>query len=107
MNGIPLICVAMLFASIIALQTTAPQNHIVYLPAADGVMKVKPIDAANANHKVLSLEEAIVRYEEKHGPIKNEEADYDYDESDCLLGNCALDVELMMAKYKLRKLLRG
>ena len=107
MNAIPIICVAMLYGSIIALQTTAPQNHIVYLPAADGVMKVKPIDAANANHKVLSLEEAIVRHEEKHGPIKNDAADYDYDESDCLLGSCALDVELMTVKYKMRKLLKG
>jgi hypothetical protein len=66
----------MLFASIIALQTTAPQNHIVYIPAADGLAKFKPEDAANANDRVLSLAEAVARYEEKHGPIRNDAADY-------------------------------
>ena len=107
MNGIPLICLAMLFASIIALQTTAPQNHIVYIPAADGLAKFKPEDIANANHRVLSLAEAVARYEENHGPIRNDPADYEYDESDCLLGSCALEVEWMTAKYKMRKLLTG
>ena len=107
MRSIPLICMAMLIATVITLQTTAPQNHIIYLTAPEGVTRVKPVDEATANHKVLTLEEAVARYEEKHYPIRSEPDDYDYDESDCLLGSCALDVELMMAKYKLRKLLRG
>ena len=40
----PLICMAMLIATVITLQTTAPQNHIIYLAAPDGVTKVKPVD---------------------------------------------------------------
>ena len=107
MRSIPLICMAMLIASVITLQTTAPQNHIIYLAAPDGVTRVKPVDVATANQKVLTLEEAVARYEEKHGPIRTEPDDNDYDESDCLLGSCALEVELMIAKYRVIKLLKG
>lgn len=107
MNRIPLICLALLTASVIALQTTAPQNHIIYLAAPDGVTKVKPVDAANANHKVLTLEEAVARYEDKHGPIRSETDDNDYDESYCLLGSCALDVTLMVARYKIINFIKG
>ena len=107
MRSIPLICMAMLIATVITLQTTAPQNHIIYLAAPDGVTRVKPVDVANANQKVLTLEEAVARYEEKHEPIRTEPDDYDYDESDCLLGSCALEVELMIAKYRVINLFRG
>ena len=61
---------------------------------------------ANANHKVLTLEEAVARYEERHGPIRSEPDDYDYDESDCLLGSCALESELFMVKWKVKSILR-
>ena len=107
MRSIPLICMAMLIATVITLQTTAPQNHIIYLAAPDGVTRVKPVDVANANQKVLTLEEAVARYEEKHEPIRTEPDDYNYDESDCLLGSCALEVELMIAKYRVINLFRG
>ena len=106
MRSIPLICMAMLISTVITLQTTAPQNHIIYLAAPDGVTKVKPVDVANANHKVLTLDEAVARYEEKHGPIRSEPDDYNYDESDCLLGSCALESELFMVKWKIKSILR-
>ena len=106
MRSIPFICMAMLIATVITLQTTAPQNHIIYLAAPEGVTRVKPVDEAAANHKVLTLEEAVSRYEEKHGPIRNEPDDYDYDESDCLLGSCALEAELFMVKWKVKSILR-
>ena len=106
MRSIPLICMTMLIATVITLQTTAPQNHIIYLAAPDGVTKVKPVDEATANQKVLTLEEAVARYEEKHGPIRKEPNDYDYDKSDCLLGSCALESELFMVKWKVKSILR-
>tara|TARA_Y100000589_G_C26856479_1_gene508128 strand:+ start:97 stop:405 length:309 start_codon:yes stop_codon:yes gene_type:complete len=97
---------ALLMATFITLQTTAPQNHIIYLAAPDGVTRVKPVDASTANQKVLTLEEAVARYEEKHGPIRVEPDDYNYDESDCLLGSCALESELFMVKWKVKSILR-
>ena len=106
MRSIPLICMAMLIATVITLQTTAPQNHIIYLAAPEGVTRVKPVDEATANHKVLTLEEAVARYEERHGPIRNEPDDYDYDESDCLLGSCALESELFMVRWKVKSILQ-
>ena len=106
MRTIPLICLAMLIATVITLQTTAPKNHIIYFAAPDGVTRVKPVDEATANHKVLTLEEAVARYEEKHGPIRSEPDDNDYDESDCLLGSCALESELFMVKWKVKSILR-
>ena len=106
MSRIPLLCLALLIATVITIQTTAPQRHIIYLAAPMGLMKMKPVDVANANHKVLSLEEAVARYEEKHGPIRNEPDDNDYDESDCLLGSCALEAELFMVKWKVKSILR-
>ena len=106
MRSIPLICMAMLIATVITLQTTAPQNHIIYLAAPEGVTRVKPVDEATANHKVLTLEEAVARYEEKHGPIRNEPDDNDYGKSDCLLGSCALESELFMVKWKVKSILR-
>ena len=106
MRSMPLICMALLIATVITLQTTAPQKHIIYLAAPDGVTRVKPVDVATTNHKVLTLEEAIARYEEKHGPIISEPDDNDYDESDCLLGSCALESELFMVKWKVKSILR-
>ena len=106
MRSMPLICMAMLIATVITLQTTAPQNQIIYLAAPEGVTRVKPVDETTANHKVLTLEEAVARYEEKHGPIRSEPDDYDYDESECLLGSCALESELFMVKWKVKSILR-
>ena len=106
MRSMPLICMAMLIATVITLQTTAPQNQFIYLAAPEGVTRVKPVDEATANHKVLTLEEAVARYEEKHDPIRSEPDDYDYDESDCLLGSCVLESELFMVKWKVKSILR-
>lgn len=106
MNRLPLFCLALLFATVITLQATAPQNHIVYLAAPAGLTKFTPVEIAAANEKVLSLEEAVARYEEKHGPITNEPDDYDYNENDCLLGSCALDAELFLVKLKVKYLLK-
>lgn len=107
MRSIPLICMAMIIATVITLQTTAPQNHIIYLAAPDGVTKVKPVDVANANHKVLTLEEAVARYEDKHGPIRTEDEHHISDDSDCLLGNCTLDYHLFMAKIRVKYFVRN
>ena len=106
MRSIPLICMALLIATVITLQTTAPQKHIIYLVAPDGVTRVKPVNVATTNHKVLTLEEAVALYEEKNGPIRSEPDDYDYNESDCLLGSCALESELFMVKWKVKSILR-
>ena len=106
MKSTPLVCLALLMTTVITLAITAPQNHIIYLAAPEGVTRMKPVDEATANHKVLTLEEAVARYEEKHGPIRSEPDDYDYDESDCLLGSCALESELFMVKWKVKSILR-
>ena len=71
MKSTPLVCLALLMTTVITLAITAPQNHIIYLAAPDGVTRMKPVDEATANHKVLTLEEAVARYEEKHGPIRS------------------------------------
>ena len=42
----------------------------------------------------------------KHGPIRSEPDNYDYDESDRLLGSCALESELFMVKWKVKSILR-
>ena len=107
MRSIPLICMAMLIATVITLQTTAPQNHIIYLAAPDGVTRVKPVDVANANQKVLTLEEAVADYERKHGPIRTEDEQHISDDSDCLLGNCTLDYHLFMAKIRVKYFVRN
>ena len=106
MKSTPLVCLALLMATVITLAITTPQNHILYLSAPDGPTRMKPVDVANSNHMVLTLEEAVARYEEKHGPIKNEPDDYVYDESDCLLGSCALEAEFFMVKWKIKSILR-
>ena len=102
-----LLTIGFLFSAVWALHATMPQKNIFYIPAATGDIKVRPTVPESASMKVLSLEEAVARHEEKHGPIRYEAVDYNYDESDCLLSSCALEVELMMAKYRIRKLLRG
>ena len=105
MSRIPIICVALLFTTIVTLQTTAPQKHIIYLPASVEPMKVRPDGFITDSHKVIGVEEAVANYQEKHGPLGTEAQGYD--ESDCLLGSCLLEVNLMMAKYRVMNLFRG
>ena len=105
MSRIPIICVALLFTTIVTLQTTAPQKDIIYLPASVEPMKVRPDGFVTASHKVIGVEEAAVDYEEKHGPLTTQAQDYD--ESDCFLGSCLLEVNLMMAKYRVMNFFRG
>ncbi|MAH60350.1 MAG: hypothetical protein CMB95_05875 [Flavobacteriaceae bacterium] len=98
---------AMLIATVITLQTTAPQNHIIYLAAPEGVTRVKPVDEATANHKVLTLEEAVADYERKHGAIRTEDEQHISDDSDCLFGNCTLDYHVFMAKIRVKYFVRN
>ena len=102
MSRIPLLCLALLIATVITLQTTAPQKHIIYLAAPTGLTKMKPVDIAAHNQRVLTLEEAVADYERKHGPIKTEDDKHVSDDSDCFLGNCTLDYHLFVAKIRVK-----
>ena len=107
MRSIPPICMAMLIATVITLQNTAPQNHIIYLAAPTGLAKMKPVDIAAHNQRVLTLEEAVADYERKHGPIRTEDEQHISDDSDCVLGNCTLDYHLFMAKIRVKYFVRN
>ena len=107
MSRIPLLCLALLIATVITLQSTTPQNHIVYIAAPEGLTKIAPLDVASANQKVLTLEEAAADYERKFGPIRSEEGQYVSDDSECLLNNCTLDYDLFMTKLKLKYFVRS
>ena len=107
MSRIPILCLALLLATVITLQTTTPQNHIIYLAAPTGLTKMKPVDIAAHNQRVLTLEEAVADYERKHGPIRTEDEQHISDDSDCLLGNCNLDYHLFMAKIRVKYFVRN
>ena len=107
MSRIPLLCLALLFATVITLQTTEPQKHIIYLAAPTGISKMKPVDIAAHNRRVLTLEEAVADYELKHDPIRTEDEQHISDDSDCLLGNCTLDYHLFMAKIRVKYFVRN
>ena len=107
MSRIPLLCLALLIATVITLQTTAPQKHIIYLAAPTGLTNMKPVDIAAHNQRVLTLEEAVADYERKHGPIRTEDEQHISDDSDCLLGNCTLDYHLFMTKIRVKYFVRN
>ena len=104
MKSIPIICVALLLASVFAMQLTSPQNSVFYVPAAEGPMKVRPANLTGAVPQVVDLQEADRRHKEIYGTDVVDP--YAYDDSDCLFGSCALDDELFFITLKVKYLLR-
>ena len=99
MKSIPILCTALLLASVFAMQLTSPQNSVFYLPAAEGPMKVRPANLTGPAPQVVDLQEADRRHKEIYGT--NVTDPYHYDDSDCLFGSCGLEIELTMAKLYL------
>ena len=58
MKSIPILCIALLLASVFAMQLTSPQNSVFYLPAAEGPMKVRPANLTGPAPQVVDLHEA-------------------------------------------------
>jgi hypothetical protein len=97
MNRIPIFCIALLMMTVITLQLTALQRHILYIPAPEGPTKVRPIGFDRSSVQVVSLEEADRRYKETHGhelPPRPER-----DESKCMFNSCEFEFYLYMARY--------
>lgn len=105
MKSIPILCIALLLASVFAMQLTSPQNSVFYLPAAEGAMKVRPADLTGPAPQVVDLQEADRRHKEIYGT--NVTDPYAYDDSDCLFGSCGLEIELTMAKLYLLSFIKG
>ena len=97
MKSIPILCTAILLASVFAMQLTSPQNVIFFLPAAEGPVKVRPANLTGAVPQVVDLQEADRRHKEIYG---NDVTDpYAYDDSDCLFGSCGLEIELRLLRH--------
>ena len=105
MKSIPIICVALLLASVFAMQLTSPQNSVFYLPATEGPVKVRPANLTGPAPQVVDLQEADRRHKEIYGT--NVTDPYAYDDSDCLFGSCGLEIELTMAKLYLLSFIKG
>ena len=105
MKSIPILCTALLLASVFAMQLTSPKNSVFYLPAAEGPMKVRPANLTGPAPQVVDLQEADRRHKEIYGT--NVTDPYAYDDSDCLFGSCGLEIELTMAKLYLLSFIKG
>ena len=105
MKSIPILCTALLLASIFAMQLTSPQNSVFYVPATEGPMKVRPANLTGPVPQVVDLQEADRRHKQRYGTDVTDP--YAYDDSDCLLGSCGLEIELIMAKHYFKKLIKG
>ena len=105
MKSIPILCIALLLASVFAMQLTSPQNSVFYVPAAEGPMKVRPANLTGPAPQVVDLQEADRRHKEIYGTDVTDP--YAYDESDCLFGSCGLEIELTMAKLYLLSFIKG
>ena len=93
MSQIKLVTITLLLASLWILHATMPQKHIVYIPAANDAMKLRPTGSHGSLPKVVSLEEANKRYVTKWGhelpdPYGN------YDESKCWFNDCLLEINI-------------
>ena len=94
MKYIPMICTGLLLTTVFTLHLTAPQKHIVYLPAQDTPIKVRPNNLSNPIPQVISLEEADRRYNETYGiPVAD---DYEIDDTKWILS--ILEVQLWKVK---------
>ena len=105
MKTVPILCIALLLASVFAMQLTSSQNSIFFLPAAEGPVKVRPANLTSPMPQVVDLQEADRRHREIYGTDVTDP--YAFDDSDCLLGSCGLEIELIMAKHYLKKLIKG
>ena len=105
MRSIPILCTALLLASVFAMQLTSPQNSVFYVPAAEGPIKVRPANLTGPVPQVVDLQEADRRHKEIYGT--NVTDPYAYDDSDCLFGSCGLEIELTMAKLYLLNFIKG
>ena len=98
MNRIPILCIALLMTTVITLQMTALQKHIIYLPADDGQMKTRPAGFPDTVPMVVSLEEADRRFREKYKDGLPEIPERDH--STCLFNNCDWDLAWFLLKYE-------
>ena len=105
MARIPLVCVALLLASVFAMQLTSQQTNVFYLPATEGPVKVRPGNLTGPMPQVVDLQEADRRHKEIYGTAMTDP--YAYDDGDCLLGSCGLEIELTMAKLYLLSFIKG
>lgn len=105
MRLIPMVCVAMLLAATFALELGSSNKGVAFVPAAAGPTKVRPDDLIQPLPRVVSLEEADRRYTKSNGTVMP--ASYAYEDSNCLLENCFLEVELIMAKHYLKRFILG
>ena len=103
MPQIRIFSIMLLLTAVLTLHITTPQRHIVYIPAIEDGVKVRPAGLVTAT-EVVSLEEAERRYNELHGhTLPDPYADYD---EGCFLDSCSLEVTILIAKYSLTKLVR-
>ena len=100
-----IICLALLLTTTVTLQTIVTPKFISFLSSSVELMQVRPDGFANASHKVLCVEEAKLNDEVKDEPLTTEAQDYDG--SDCLLEDYLLEINQMIAKYKVINLFRG
>ena len=104
MARIPLVCVALLLASVFAMQLTSQQTNVFYVPATEGPVKVRPANLTGPMPQVVDLREADRRHKEIYGTDVTDP--YAYDDSDCLFGSCVLDDEIFFITLKVKYLLR-
>ena len=93
MSQIKLVTITLLLASVWILHVTMPQKHIVFIPAANDAMKVRPTDSHGSLPKVVSLEEANKRYVAKWGHELPDPYG-DYNESNCWFNDCLLEINI-------------
>ena len=105
MKTVPILCTALLLASVFAMQLTSSQNSIFFLPAAEGPVKVRPANLTGLMPQVVDLQEADRRHREIYGTDVTDP--YAYDDSDCLLGSCGLEIELMLVRHHIINFFTG
>ena len=105
MKTVPILCIALLLASVFAMQLTSSQNSIFFLPAAEGPVKVRPANLTSPMPQVVDLQEADRRHREIYGTDVTDP--YAFDDSDCLLGSCGREIELMLVRHHILNFLAG
>ena len=105
MKSIPIICIALLLASVFAIQLTSKQTNVFYVVATEGPVKIRPANLTGPMPQVVDLQEADRRHKQRYGTDVTDP--YAYDDSDCLLGSCGLEIELIMAKHYLLSFIKG